>query len=52
VQAHNPYRHPLSIHPSSRTDDEWTISNRPEPRGEDWVLILNDASRAFPTTPK
>ena len=33
--------------PSGR--NEWTIPNRPEPREEDWVLILNDASRAFPT---
>jgi hypothetical protein len=31
--------------PSGR--DEWTIPNRPGPRDEDWVLILNDASKAL-----
>ena len=28
---------------------EWTIPHRPEPRDEDWVLIVNDVSKAFPT---
>jgi hypothetical protein len=32
--------------------DEWTIPNRPKPRNEDWVLILNDVSEDFPTPRK